>query len=299
MRLILVFCLFIGCLEISAQQLYPSLASAYETIKIATWNIKDLSSSSRSDFELLQISYILQNYDFIAIQEVNDEQSLEKIKNWLETLGHSYEYLFSPKSGTGNAGEHYAFLYKADVIQPLDSGQLDVGNFARPPYIASFKSGDFDFTVISIHVCFGCGGLNVEGRVAEVARLGSIYNSLINGSEKDVIVVGDFNLNPNNDSFINLVSVENTAPIYSCTTLSECKQDATTTRDSNLFDNIWFSQTHVGEYTGEHGMFKFDEDLFEDPTGNSNDYRERYSRLAVSDHRPVWAVFRTDAGDDD
>jgi len=46
-------------------------------------------------------------------------------------------------------------------------------------------------------------------------------------------------------------------------------------------------------------MFKFDEELYEDPKGDSSDYRERYSRLAVSDHRPVWAVFRTDSGDDD
>jgi len=46
-------------------------------------------------------------------------------------------------------------------------------------------------------------------------------------------------------------------------------------------------------------MFKFDEELYEDPTGDFNDYRERYSRLAASDHRPIWAEFRIDAGDDD
>jgi len=282
-----------------ALQLFTTYASANQTIKLATWNIKDLSTSSRSDFELMQISYILQNYDFIAIQEVNNEQAIERLIDWLEVLGHSYKYLFSPLSGTGSEGEHYAFLYREGVIEPLDSGHLAEGNFARPPYIASFKAGNFDFTIISIHVCSGCGGLGEAGREIEVARLGIIYNNLMNNSEKDVLVVGDFNLNPNNDSFVNLMSVENTAPIYSCATLSECKQNATTTRDSNLFDNMWFSQTHVGEYTGEHGMFKFDEVLFEDPGGDSNHYRERYARLAVSDHRPVWAEFRTDMADDD
>jgi len=114
-----------------------------------------------------------------------------------------------------------------------------------------------------------------------------------------VLVVGDFNLNPFNDSFMNLMSVDNTSPIYSCPAFAECKQNATTTRDSNLFDNMWFSQTHVGEYTGERGIYRFDEDLFEDPGGNSNHYRERYARLAVSDHRPVWAEFRIDMGNDD
>jgi len=279
--------------------LSPSTVSAQETIKIATWNIRDLSTSSRNDFELLQISYVLKDYDLIAIQEVNNEDSLDKLKAWLGTIGHTFDYLFSPRSGTGSAGEHYAFLYRTDIIEPLDTGQLADGNFARPPYFASFRAGDFDFTIVSIHVCSGCGGLAEAGRELEVARLGLIYNSLMNGPEKDVIVVGDFNLNPNNGSFINLVSVENTVPIYSCSTLTECKQDATTTRDSNLFDNIWLSQNHVTEYTGQRDQFKFDEELFEDPAGDSNDYRERYSRLSVSDHRPVWAEFRIDAGDDD
>ncbi len=85
-----------------ALQLFPTYASTNQTIKLATWNIKDLSTSSRSDFELMQISYILQNYDFIAIQEVNNEQAIERLIDWLEVLGHSYKYLFSPLSGTGS-----------------------------------------------------------------------------------------------------------------------------------------------------------------------------------------------------
>ncbi|MEQ9617739.1 MAG: endonuclease/exonuclease/phosphatase family protein [Deltaproteobacteria bacterium] len=276
-----------------------SFSSANKTIKIATWNIRDLSTSSRSDFELLQIAYILKNFDLIAIQEVNDEDSLDMIIAWLETIGHSYAKLFSPVSGTGSEAEHYAFLFREDVIEPLDSGHLAKGTFARPPYIASFRAGDFDFTIISVHICSGCGSLGEAGRELEIARLGIIYNNLMSQSEKDILVVGDFNLNPNNNSFINLKSVENTLPVYPCSTLSECKQNATTTRDSNLIDNIWYSETQVQEYTGEHDIFKFDEVLYEDPKGDSDDYRERYSRLAVSDHRPVWADFRIDMSDDD
>jgi len=46
-------------------------------------------------------------------------------------------------------------------------------------------------------------------------------------------------------------------------------------------------------------MFKFDEILFEDCKSNTCRYREDYARFAVSDHRPVWAEFRIDSGDDD
>ncbi|MGB7290934.1 MAG: endonuclease/exonuclease/phosphatase family protein [Thermodesulfobacteriota bacterium] len=294
--LFLTFPVFVVALCLQILTLYTW---AGQSIKIATWNIRDLSTNSRSDFELIQISYILRNYDFIAIQEVNDQEVILRLAHWLKVLGNSYGSLISPVSGTGSEKERYAFLFRKDIIEAVDLGHLAEGDFARPPYLAAFKAGNFDFKVLSIHVCSGCGGLGEGGREEEVQHLADVYNDLIDNTENDVLIVGDFNLNPNNESFQNLKSVGNTASIYSCTTPTECEQNATTTRDTNLFDNIWFSQTHVREYTGQHGMFKFDEELFEDPGDGSKEYREQYARFAVSDHRPVWAEFRIDMVDDD
>ncbi len=110
--------------------------------------------------------------------------------------------------------------------------------------------------------------------------------------------MGDFNLEPNDVAFLNLKTVGSTLPILTCETNEQCTQ-FTTTRETNLFDNIWFDRSHVHEYTNEHGIYDFDEKLFEDPAGASDDYRERYARLAVSDHRPTWAKFRIDLIDDD
>ena len=44
------------------------------------------------------------------------------------------------------------------------------------------------------------------------------------------------------------------------------------------------------EYTGESGIDRFDEIHF----GND----DAAASLAVSDHRPVWGIFRIDADDD-
>jgi endonuclease/exonuclease/phosphatase family metal-dependent hydrolase len=281
-----------------ASPLLTSNAWANQTIKIATWNIRDLSTNSRSDFELLQISYILQNYDFIAIQEVNDQEVILRLVYWLKVLDNSYGSLVSPPSGTGSEREQYTFLYRKKSIKRLGSSKLAEGDFARPPFIASFKAGNFDFTVISIHVCFGCNGLGEEGRRLEIQRLTSLYSNLRSGQEKDILQMGDFNLEPNDDAFVNLQTIGSTRPILSCETNEQCTQ-FTTTRETNLFDNIWFDRSHVNEYVNEEGIFDFDEELFEDPSGDSGDYRERYARLAVSDHRPIWAKFRTDLIDDD
>ena len=57
-------------------------------------------------------------------------------------------------------------------------------------------------------------------------------------------------------------------------------------RDSSLYDNIFFQADYVTEYLGRSGIDKFDETDF----GND----DKAANLAVSDHRPVWAVFRID-----
>jgi endonuclease/exonuclease/phosphatase family metal-dependent hydrolase len=290
-----VLAITLVCLSL---QLLIQQSWANQTIKIATWNIRDLSTNSRSDFELLQISYILQNYDFIAIQEVNDQEVILRLVYWLKVLDNSYGSLFSPPSGTGSEKEHYTFLYRKKYIKRVGSWKLAEGDFARPPFIASFKSANFDFTAISVHVCFACSGLGKEGRRLEIQRLTSLYRNLLNGKEKDILLMGDFNLEPNDGAFLNLQAVGSTQPILTCDSDEECTQ-LSTTRETNLFDNLWFDRDHVNEYENEHGIFDFDEELFEDPSGNTGDYRERYARLAVSDHRPIWAKFRIDLTDDD
>ena len=47
----------------------------------------------------------------------------------------------------------------------------------------------------------------------------------------------------------------------------------------------------VTEYTGQNGVDDFDVTVFD------ND--DKAASLAVSDHRPIWATFRTDGVDDD
>ena len=59
--------------------------------------------------------------------------------------------------------------------------------------------------------------------------------------------------------------------------------------DSNLYDNIWFQTKYVKAYTGQKGIDKFDETDFAN--------NDKAASLAVSDHRPVWAIFDTKIDD--
>ena len=67
--------------------------------------------------------------------------------------------------------------------------------------------------------------------------------------------------------------------------------EKTTITDTSLYDNFWFQKDNVLEYSGRSGVVRFDENIFR----NDDDK----AKIAVSDHRPVWADFQINADDDD
>ena len=102
--------------------------------------------------------------------------------------------------------------------------------------------------------------------------------------EQDVILLGDFNRNPDDQSaYAPLLSIPSMEHLFQLPEKSHIK-------DSSLYDNIFFQTDHVTEYTGDSGIERFDETHF----GND----DAAASLAVSDHRPVWGIFRIDTDDD-
>ena len=258
-------------------------------LKLAAWNIRIMSDNSRTDAELEAIARTLVDYDFIAIVELRDEVVLKRTQRILSQMGKAYQYQLSPAVGRG-VKERYAFLYREDLVDVVEQGELypdaadGIDNFSRDPYWATFRAGEFDFSVIAVHVIWGD---TVGPRKAEVRALADVYRYVqeANGVEEDVLLVGDFNRNPND--------AETYSPIMaipSMTRLFELPQKSHI-RDSSLYDNIFFQTDFVTEYLGISGIDKFDEADF----GND----DKAANLAVSDHRPVWAVFGTNFEDDD
>ena len=80
-----------------------------ETITIATFNIRIFSTGSRNDAELRLIRDLLDEYDFIAIQETRDAAILDRTRQMLlEEYGKACDYPASPQVGR----EIYAFLWR-------------------------------------------------------------------------------------------------------------------------------------------------------------------------------------------
>lgn len=281
--LMVVLVLIAGLLTRATAQEPVTVTS--DRVRIASWNIRIFSDRSRDDTELDQICRTLIDYDLIALIELRDEAVLQRTEAMLETMGKDYDYQVSAEIGRG-VKERYVFLYDTSKIEAVEAGKAfpdpdDV--FIREPYYATFRAGKFDFTVIAVHIIWGEA---VDERRAEIQSLAGVYNQVqeMDTSEQDVILVGDFNCEPNDEeSYTPLRSIPFMVSLFSLPQKSHI-------RDTSLYDNIWFQTSYLSEYTGISGIDRFDETDF----GNDDDA----ASLAVSDHRPVWAEFYTDKDDD-
>jgi hypothetical protein len=131
-----------------------------ETIKIAAFNIQVFGRSKRQKEDVMDIlANIVREFDLILIQEIRDS-SEETIPIFLQEIndvdGSKYQYIRSERLGRSTSKEAYAYLYNRDTVEFVEESDYvydDVYDvFEREPYIASFVSGNFDFTIIGIHI---------------------------------------------------------------------------------------------------------------------------------------------------
>ena len=287
--LLILACLFAACSEFEEESPLevevPQQERDSPLFRLAAWNIRIFSDASRDDAELRHIAQTLIDYDFIAIVEVRDEAVLRRTEQLLEEGGRDYDYLMSPPVGA-KVKERYAFLFDRGMVRVIEDGEVfpDPNDaFLREPYFASFRVGEFDFTVIAVHIIWGN---SVVQRRHEVQELASVYQAVqaANGAEQDVILLGDFNRNPDDpEAYRPLLDIPMMTQLFQLPQKSHVK-------DTSLYDNIFFQMHHLTEYTGDSGIDRFDETDF----GND----DAAASLAVSDHRPVWGTFHT-ANDDD
>ena len=336
---LLVFPFTLSSIEIQAEEHQAPDVSTQKTLKIAAWNIEEFGriddptkGSKRSEDNLKDIAKILSQYDLIVITEFMDDEikvskegKVEGLKeeseksDFIETLNYlsdygDYDHRVSPFAGYGRdwGKEWYAFLFKKEVaskkFEVLELPQLLPDpkereiEFSRDPCWATFRVGDFDFTIIAVHIHF----TKWEKRKAEVRELKNVYDTIqgMDPQENDILLVGDFNLDPDHDAFDPLKKIETMKELFY--KKNGCK--STSAKVKPLYDNILFDTKYLdNEYANNCGIYLFDLDKPDDlkccegkkvkkedvPDGN----REKFK--GISNHYPVWAEFRIDRGDDD
>ena len=179
-----------------------------ETLNIATWNIREFGKKRRSDAAIHFIAEILGQFDLIAITELRD--NLTDLQRVMAILGPYWSAIFSDFNADSAGNREricYLFDKRAAVFtglaaeaDPIRKKNRKTGEYLptmtwwRSPYMASFRAGNFDFVLLTVHVRWGSGE---KSRIKELQELADWIDKRRKDKhvvDKDIIVMGDFNI---------------------------------------------------------------------------------------------------------
>ncbi|MED6245548.1 hypothetical protein ATANTOWER_004617, partial [Ataeniobius toweri] len=170
-------------------------------MKIAAFNIQKFGQSKVLDTEVLNILVkIISRYDIIVILEVVDAEgeSVERLKQELNIANPKKPYTLkiSSRLGRKHYREQFLFLYRADLVEFVDSCQYNdekTGGedvFARDPYILRFRCPNSvleDLVMIPVHT-------KPEDAEKELDKLYDVFLHIKESWKTDnVMILGDFN----------------------------------------------------------------------------------------------------------
>jgi endonuclease/exonuclease/phosphatase family metal-dependent hydrolase len=192
--------------RIEAAGIPPSVLDV--SLNIATWNIREFGKKDRRDDAIHYIAEILNEFDLIAITELRD--NLGDLKRVMEILGPYWQVVFSDYivDNQGNR-ERIAYLYDgrsvvftglaaepdAPRLRDKAKGTLSTqDDWWRKPYMASFRAGNFDFVLLAAHIRWGKSEKHRKVPLERLAQWVDKRRKEKFATDKDFIVLGDFNI---------------------------------------------------------------------------------------------------------
>ncbi|XOB46624.1 MAG: endonuclease/exonuclease/phosphatase family protein [Candidatus Nealsonbacteria bacterium] len=261
-------------------------------LKIAAFNIQIFGKTKREKDDVMDmLTKIAREFDVMLVQEIRDKEEktmpyyLQKIN---DELGYQkYDFIRSERLGRTTSKETYSYLYNTDKVQFIEGSEYVYNDtndvFEREPYITSFRSGNFDFTLIGIHV-------KPDDADSEIGHLTDVVASVLaeNPNEKDIIVMGDFNAD---GSYFDEDDDNNPFKASEFHWIITNDMDTMTKSDWTYDRMIMMDSTLNHEYIeNSASVFYFDEKY------GINDETFIWE---VSDHYPIYADFKSNLTDDD
>ncbi|MES1949765.1 Endonuclease/exonuclease/phosphatase [Salinisphaera sp. S4-8] len=259
--------------------LWVGMAPAHAAVRIASWNLKHLGWNNDKDLEA--VAQVIQRFDLIALQEVMKPAAAKALATRVsQRSGEPWGVVVSHTLGDNRYKESYAFLWRESAVTN-DGGTtvyLDPGNhFAREPLSSQFTvtvdGKPLRLAAATVHILYGD---SKRDRASEIRQLDEYWRWLGQTFEGKRILLGDFNMPPNDPSWETFDSMAQPALTRGASTLGQ-------TGYANLYDNIWTDGTLP---ISARGIGRF-------PTWLGLDHATARDR--VSDHAPVYIVLDDDA----
>jgi hypothetical protein len=328
---------------------------AEDHMLLGTWNIRDFGKAEnlrkghgpRLPETHFYIAEVISRFDFVAVQEVNDLPEWARV---MRILGPDWDFIATDVTDPqlGGNGERLTFVFDTrkvrfrhiagEIVLPPDklvsenvvpeaddegasgevAGQPIGRQFARSPFVASFRSNWFKFDICTVHIYYGEEhGEKLRRRVAEIREIAEYFGSraveaLESGTS--LILLGDFNVvGPEHETMAALLA-------SGFKTAGALENIASNIGRDKYYDQIVFhTRPGVLEYTEtptpdgkpRAGIFEIFRNVFtedqlddyqsaarattagDDKTGDElRDYYLDWRTYQFSDHLPMWIQLR-------
>ncbi|MCB2171404.1 endonuclease/exonuclease/phosphatase family protein [archaeon] len=267
----------------------PIIPQTGDSVKIAGFNIQIFGKTKREKEQVMNVlANIVREFDVVLVQEIRDssETTAPIFLDLINSMeGPEYAFIRSERVGRTSSKEAYAYFYNTETVQYLVDSDFVYNDtedvFEREPYIASFISGGFDFTLIGIHT-------KPDDAYHEIGNLTIVFDYVESlGNEQDIIVLGDFNAD---GSYFDEDSMDNPlkAPEYIWVVGNDW--DTMTKTDWTYDRMVMTDYTYSSEYIADTVQVYYYDTIY----GLNQTLTE-----SVSDHYPIYAEFSTSLPDDD
>ncbi len=289
---------------------------------IATWNIREFDSGKggkRLDEAIYYMAEIIDRFDLVAVQEVRDD--LFALMRLMEALGKHWQYMCTDVClGVQGNGERMAFLYDSRKLsfgglagELVIPGNLTAVQFARTPFITSWRAGWARFALCTVHIFYGQSKPDDPQRIAEIGMLAKLLgkrtrqHTVDRGGEKiqikgeNIVLLGDFNIFGRDDVTMQKLIEDG---VFS---ISEALQSVP---GSNVEKKMLYDQIACGSYkfrfepTKNAGIFDFYEYVFREQDAprfealrGKTSYKQ-WRTHQLSDHLVMWQEFKIDFADE-
>ena len=317
-------------LDILRRSLIDSIpARRYEAnLLMANWSLRQFGNPGRIPTDhkesLAYMAQIISSFDLVALQEV--DRDLKRLRQLLYLLGPDWNVLVSETApGMPGNRERFAFLYykprvefrnfSGQVILPgkrLTSGEhIPAQQFARPPLLAAFRSGIYEFQVCNAHIVFGGSEPeDLEKRLEEVQKLGMYLKDRSRHEEADMFLLGDLQMGTRESPILDTLRESGVQVPDAILLPTNIKKD-------KYYDLIGYTSPARKRFpfhkkkpqVGTFDPFEFilrdgdedqyiDEPAFREFTAGVQDISMRFwywKTYLISDHIPLWAELEISA----
>ena len=192
--------------------------TATQTLLLATWNIREFGDN-RLPESSYYIAEIIDHFDIVVIQEVNSKE-LGGLESVLAILGDNWSYVMSDGvEGSAGGNEAMAFVFNTnkvkftglagEIVLP-DTKLMNGVQFARTPFMVSFRAGWFDFKLCTVHIYYGKDTVKgiYQRRLQEIKTVSDFLLKRQETDDVSYILLGDFNIPDTQGEYFNALVEE-------------------------------------------------------------------------------------------